>query len=703
MLDQKFSRYEIREELGMGGMATVFRAYDPMFEREVAVKVLKRELLEDLQLRERFERETKIIAKLEHAAIVPVYDVGHDNNQLFYVMRYMSGGSLSERIQNGLTRDEIAHIILRLSAALDYAHNKGVVHRDLKPANILFDENNNPFISDFGIAKFAQAATKITHTGIIGTPRYISPEQARGDDADGRSDLYSLAVMLFEMLSGKTPFEATTPLAMAFKHATEEPPSILKINPDLPEGIENILDKALAKLPSDRYNTCLEFASAFFEVFPDSISSENDLITPPPPRARRLAEAITELPDKPPAPQPEPAPQTQVPSQPRPWMLGGLFALILILSIWGYRYFAAPPASTSTPETAAPTQTLAPPTTSPTATLTVTVPPTETLASTPQPSNSIIPGGADKFAIVGRYDIFLVDFESGDAEQLTNSNQPKTDLQWLPGGTELLYLEGKCAYRLDTSTSGAKPEKVVCLDEANFEGFRVSPDGKHVAISIKRRLLVVPFKMELFETVTSAFQLQGSPDLCLDYSEVAVKGAQWSADGRNLAILYQSALGQRLGDTLRVMKVDLQRCREVDPQILEEIPGRHFIPDGYETSPVLPSFYWDGNRYFLFNTLKRNLKYGELYLYDTSTRRETKLNPIEGVCCYGNAVLSPDGTHILLTFQDLRLGANSETQIYYIPLDQIGTEAVFTPVGLPLHFFPDPRVKVELALHPAVP
>src|SRR5215510_5055077 len=131
MSAEKFSRYEIRQELGVGGMATVYRAYDPMFEREVALKILKKELLEDPQVKERFERETKIIARLEHAAIVPVYDVGFDNGQLFYVMRYMSGGSLSERIERGLTFDEIGRILVRISAALDYAHNKGVVHRDL--------------------------------------------------------------------------------------------------------------------------------------------------------------------------------------------------------------------------------------------------------------------------------------------------------------------------------------------------------------------------------------------------------------------------------------------------------------------------------------------------------------------------------------------------------------------------------------------
>src|SRR4030095_15116522 len=170
MCAQKFSRYEIREQLGEGGMATVYRAYDPMFEREVALKILKRESLNDIQVRERFERETKIIARLEHAAIVPVYDVGRDKDQLFFVMRYMSGGSLSDRIQiKPMTFTAIAYIIQRVAAALDYAHDKGVIHRDLKPGNILFDEYDNPYISDFGIAKLSQASIKLTSSGIIGT------------------------------------------------------------------------------------------------------------------------------------------------------------------------------------------------------------------------------------------------------------------------------------------------------------------------------------------------------------------------------------------------------------------------------------------------------------------------------------------------------------------------------------------------------
>jgi len=281
MQPEKFSRYEIREELGQGGMAAVYRAYDPLFEREVALKILKQELLNDLQVRERFERETGIIAKLEHVAIVPVYDVGPDNDQLFFVMRYMAGGSLSERIQNGsLSLIDVAGILQRLAAALDYAHYKGVIHRDLKPGNILFDEYGNAYISDFGIAKLAQASSRLTNSGIIGTPTHMSPEQARGEEVDGRSDIYSLGVLLFEMLSGQTPFEATTPLGMALKHATEPAPHILDINPNLPAGVEAVIKKVLAKKREQRYDSGTEFANAFIATLAKPLTSEANLVKP---------------------------------------------------------------------------------------------------------------------------------------------------------------------------------------------------------------------------------------------------------------------------------------------------------------------------------------------------------------------------------------------------------------------------------------
>ncbi len=691
MLAEKFSRYEIKEILGQGGMATVYRAYDPLFEREVALKILKQDMLDNSQVRERFERETKIIAKLEHAAIVPVYDVGHDNEQLFFVMRYMSGGSLADRIQNGsLSLFDVASIIQRLGAALDYAHAKGIVHRDLKPGNILFDEEDNAYISDFGIAKLSQAGTKLTNSGIIGTPTHMSPEQAKGEDVDGRSDIYSLGVILFEMLSGHTPFEATTPLGMAFKHATEPAPRILDVNPRLPSGVETIIKKVLAKKREQRYGSGTEFANAFIGTLAQPLTSEANLVKLPPSPIREHDEVVVLPPSN---------SGGKHLSISRFWMLGGFAALTLVASaIWGFSRFAAPVTLTPAPVTA----TLAPSTpTRPLLAIPSTQAATEVITPTNEPRVDF--GGADKIALTAHNEIYIMDMDGSHIQQLTKTKGSKFDLQWLPGGSELLYVERNCVYKINVETAQKEIKQLTCFNDPKFDDFRVSPDGKQVAISIANRLLVLPFDLQALSTVTSTFELQKMKNLCLDYADVAVRGAEWSSDGKRLAIRYQSVVNQRIGDTVRVIEMDWGRCQEVDPLIIDEFPARRFIPEGYERYPLLPFYNWDGDQRFLFNSFKRNVAYGELYLYDMSKIRVTKIDPVEGACCYGTAAFSPDGNYILLIFQDERRGAESETQLYYIPIDQIGTEAAFNPIKLTLHFFPDLRENIQLILRPSTP
>src|SRR4030042_460905 len=248
-------------------MATVYRAYDPSFEREVAIKVLPRELLHDPQFRDRFRREIKTIASLEHPAIVPRSGVGEEDGMPYFVMRYMPGGSLTQWIEKGkFSLEDAARIIERLSGALAYAHKHGLVHRDLKPDNILFDNNGDPFISDFGVAKITDSATNMTGSGIIGTPAYMSPEQAPGEKVDNRSDIYGLGVVIFQMLSGHQPYEATTPQGVAVKHITDPVPEILKDNPDLGLPADTIIKTAMAKDPSLRYQTATELAQALSEA-----------------------------------------------------------------------------------------------------------------------------------------------------------------------------------------------------------------------------------------------------------------------------------------------------------------------------------------------------------------------------------------------------------------------------------------------------
>ncbi|MBK9924168.1 MAG: hypothetical protein IPP66_02655 [Anaerolineales bacterium] len=517
----------------------------------------------------------------------------------------------------------------------------------------------------------------------------MSPEQARGDEVDGGSDQYSLGVILFEMLSGHAPFEATTPLAMAFKHATEPAPNILDVNPTLPSGVGDIFKKTLEKDPRDRYATTAEFANAFLEALPADTVMNAKFITPLPPRVPIKNELPTEH-----SPAPTPHPKT------RNWMIAGFIALALIgLSLWGYFGLNKTDASTPTLTTATASTNLPSPTTSP-ATEAATVMPTieATVEPTAIPVVSGV-GGALRIALTTNREVYLMDIDGKNITQLTNTNIPKLDLQWLPGGKELLYVEGKCVYTVNVEEAQPVPKKVGCFSGEYFEGFRVSPDGSHVAISIERRLIILPFDEEFLSTAKTAFELQNWDKTCVNYADVAVKGAQWSADGKSLAVKYQSIVNQRVGDTVRIMDVDLVRCKSVDPLVIDEFPGKHFSPEGYQKTPALPYFHWDGGQRFLLNTFIRNSGYGELYLYDMSKGESTHLNPV-GDCCYRNATLSPDGTYMLFLFQDKNQGAESETFLYYMPVD--GTGPV-TPFKLPLGFFSNTREEILFALQDSTP
>jgi serine/threonine-protein kinase len=202
-----------------------------------------------------------MVAGLEHPSIVPVYDVGDEDGQPYFVMRFMTGGSLSAWIEKGkFSVEDTARIIEKIAQGLTYAHKKGIIHRDLKPDNILFDNNGDPFISDFGIAKLSESTGSLTGGGIIGTPAYMSPEQAQGSELDSRSDVYGLGVIVYQMLSGHQPYNADTPMGVVVKHITEPVPEILKSLPSLPQDVDHLIKTAMAKDKTGRYATAVELA-----------------------------------------------------------------------------------------------------------------------------------------------------------------------------------------------------------------------------------------------------------------------------------------------------------------------------------------------------------------------------------------------------------------------------------------------------------
>ena len=220
--------YRIVRQLGHGGMASVHLAIQESFEREVALKVMSPLLNSDPSFSIRFMREARIVAHIHHASIVPVFDVGEHHSHHYLSMEYLPGGDLKQRVQDGRCDAAFAvDVCCTLSSALDLAHRKGFVHRDIKPENILFREGGTPVLTDFGIARAIDSGTTLTVAGmLVGTPSYMSPEQVKGLELDGRSDLYSLGIVFYEMLTGAAPFRADSMLSLALKHLTEPLPQL---------------------------------------------------------------------------------------------------------------------------------------------------------------------------------------------------------------------------------------------------------------------------------------------------------------------------------------------------------------------------------------------------------------------------------------------------------------------------------------------
>jgi serine/threonine-protein kinase len=275
---EKIGRYEIERELGHGGMAVVYLAQDPLMKRRVAIKVLPRQLTFDTQFRNRFQNEARMIASLEHPAIVPVYDFGDHEEQPYLVMRYMTGGSLQDRMGAPMAIAEISRILSILAPALDKAHERGIIHRDLKPGNILFDDDDKPYLADFGIARLAEATHTMT---IAGTPSYMSPEQIQGDqELDGRSDIYALGVILFEMMSGKPPYEANTATKLMMRHILDPVPNIMDVLPGQSAAYQRIIQRVMAKKPADRYRSTVALAEEVRQLAETKTTSETMLDWP---------------------------------------------------------------------------------------------------------------------------------------------------------------------------------------------------------------------------------------------------------------------------------------------------------------------------------------------------------------------------------------------------------------------------------------
>lgn len=341
-------RYEIIEKIGVGGMAIVYKAKDILLNRIVTIKVLREQFASDDDFVRRFRREAQSAASLSHPNIVSIYDVGKDGDTEYIVMEYVEGQNLKELIREyaPLSSEQSINLALQIARAIRHAHEHNIIHRDIKPHNILVTADGRAKVTDFGIARAVSAAT-VTHTGdIIGSVHYLSPEQAKGVQTNEQSDLYSLGIILYELLTGKVPYDGETPIAIALKHLQENPVPPSSLNPRISQELENVILKAIAKSPERRYQTASELIQDLTRVqngepLPMTEQPlEEDL------ESTRIHKSLSNGVNAALSahPKDEPPKTNQPKNKRKAWIIGAVAALLLLLAGWfGFSYLGGSP------------------------------------------------------------------------------------------------------------------------------------------------------------------------------------------------------------------------------------------------------------------------------------------------------------------------------------------------------------------------
>ena len=727
-------RYEIKTLIGQGGMSAVYLGYDPRSLREVAIKVLPPYYMHADKFRDRFEREAVMIALLEHPAIVPVYDMGEEDDQPYIVMRYMSGGSLSEKINKGpIPLRECMEMYLRLAPALDTAHARGVIHRDVKPDNLLFDKYDNVFLSDFGLARLRETIgfTNISDGSIMGTPAYMSPEQIQGDkEIDGRSDIYSMGVVLYQMLCGSVPFSGTTAASVMMMHLINPVPQIHDQNKTLPIGIQAVLDTAMAKNPKDRYPTAGDFAKAIQAVttgvhkkistqnIPNSTNTQpvKKISSQEPPKKQASPiQSRTPTPDKLPrvngynTPPPVATSKNNNPPQtdaPRPqsksrkgepehhprkrralpllgWLLSAFVILFLSLSViqWSRGGFPFSLLSSS-----AINSDNAPAQNNPEASI---------------PVNSTVLGQADKLAFLKDSNIWASDLDGNNLVQLTTDGSKKSHLHWSPDGQSIIFTTDNCLNMVGLLTKQILT--LTCLSSLpSITAFDISPDGQNAAIGLAQSdLYLLPYA-QLFHLRQDSLPTDlKALAQCSYYAPYNVgnslKAVNWSRTDNRLAVLVSKPVDGINRDEINIL--DFSQCTPA-PTLVKEILPSYFLFTlrGYFDHPEISGLSWNGNDQILMNGYLHNDGFGDLQLFSLDQNQTKEIIP-NGSCCYRDVHWSPDGTYLFYSYQP---ESGGDISLYYVPfseLDQPGSS--MTALTLPAGFLASNLESLQPALRTA--
>ena len=721
---KQIGRYEIKTMIGQGGMSTVYLGYDPRSLREVAIKVLPPYYMHAEKFRDRFEREAVMIALLEHPAIVPVYDMGEDEGQPYIVMRYMSGGSLSEKLKKGpIPLRECMEMYLRLAPALDTAHARGVIHRDVKPDNLLFDKYDNVYLSDFGLARLRETIgfTNISDGSIMGTPAYMSPEQIQGDrEIDGRSDIYSMGVVLYQMLCGSVPYYGTTAASVMMMHLINPVPQIYDQNKTLPIAVQTVLDTAMAKNPNDRYQTAGEFAKAIQAVTtgvhkkiqlqnvvstpankptkhstlqlpngqlaspsrqsngaPDTLSQVNGYKSPVKKDNLKVQAFPTRIETtSPPKDISRPSPKTQPDPLKRKhrtiplwaWLISGVVVLVLSLTViqWSQGGF---PFSLLSGSILNPNET--------------------NIQNSPDASSSLtsIPlGQADKLAFVKDSDIWVSDLDGSNLVQLTTDGLKKSHLQWSPDGQSIIYTSDNCVNMVGFQTKQVLT--ITCISEIpTITAFDISSDGQKVALGLPQSdLYLLPYS-QLFHIRQNSLA-EDLPALaqCSYYAPYnagnTLKAVNWSRMDDRLAVLVSKQVDGIDRDEINIL--DFNQCI-ASPELVKEILPTHFLFTlrGYFDHPIISSLSWNGNDQLLLNGYLNKDGFGDLQLFNLDQNQSKEINP-NGKCCYRDVHWSPDGTYLFFSFQP---ESGGDISLYYAPYTELNQPgAAMTALALPEGF-----------------